>query len=223
MRRSRHVGWVERERNRSQFYATETTTTYRRNFVAAGFLPDGTPNGSFPPWALAARLLRRSAHRNDNHLRCHCERSEAISVSGTPVSSVTFVPPLIYGEPGRAPVAAARRAHRIAGYGIPLRATAASVCHRRHCGAAGPSAHDLDVARRRRRFRGPLAPDQGELFPRVASNGGHLGQSPAQTRARGLAAPLWEHTLRDEADFARHLDYIHFNPVKRGRVERAGA
>jgi putative transposase len=28
----------------------------------------------------------------------------------------------------------------------------------------------------------------------------------------------WEHTLRDEADFARHLDYIHFNPVKHGHV-----
>ncbi len=24
----------------------------------------------------------------------------------------------------------------------------------------------------------------------------------------------WEHTLRDEADFARHADYIHYNPVK---------
>ena len=30
----------------------------------------------------------------------------------------------------------------------------------------------------------------------------------------------WEHTLRDEDDFARHLDYIHFNPVKHGLVDR---
>ena len=30
----------------------------------------------------------------------------------------------------------------------------------------------------------------------------------------------WEHTLRDEDDFARHLDYIHFNPVKRGHAVR---
>ena len=28
----------------------------------------------------------------------------------------------------------------------------------------------------------------------------------------------WEHQLRDEQDFARHLDYIHFNPVKHGLV-----
>jgi putative transposase len=24
----------------------------------------------------------------------------------------------------------------------------------------------------------------------------------------------WEHTIRDEKDFERHVDYIHFNPVK---------
>ena len=30
----------------------------------------------------------------------------------------------------------------------------------------------------------------------------------------------WEHTLRDDQDYARHVDYIHFNPVKRGHVER---
>src|SRR6516164_1853835 len=26
----------------------------------------------------------------------------------------------------------------------------------------------------------------------------------------------WEHTIRDDADLARHVDYIHFNPVKHG-------
>jgi len=25
-------------------------------------------------------------------------------------------------------------------------------------------------------------------------------------------ARYWEHTVRDDDDFARHLDYIHFNP-----------
>ncbi|WP_370685821.1 REP-associated tyrosine transposase, partial [Sulfuriferula thiophila] len=28
----------------------------------------------------------------------------------------------------------------------------------------------------------------------------------------------WEHTLRDELDYARHVDYIHINPVKHGHV-----
>jgi len=32
---------------------------------------------------------------------------------------------------------------------------------------------------------------------------------------------FWEHTLRDETDFARHCDYIHYNPVKHGFVARA--
>ncbi|NGY04896.1 REP-associated tyrosine transposase [Solimonas terrae] len=29
---------------------------------------------------------------------------------------------------------------------------------------------------------------------------------------------FWEHAIRDEADFDRHVDYIHFNPVKHGYV-----
>lgn len=28
----------------------------------------------------------------------------------------------------------------------------------------------------------------------------------------------WEHVLRDEDDYAGHMDYIHFNPVKHGLV-----
>lgn len=31
---------------------------------------------------------------------------------------------------------------------------------------------------------------------------------------------FWEHTIRDEMDFQRHMDYIHFNPVKHGYVSR---
>lgn len=27
---------------------------------------------------------------------------------------------------------------------------------------------------------------------------------------------FWEHTIRDEEDFSRHADYIHYNPVKHG-------
>jgi putative transposase len=29
---------------------------------------------------------------------------------------------------------------------------------------------------------------------------------------------FWEHTIRDSRDFERHVDYIHFNPVKHGLV-----
>ena len=32
---------------------------------------------------------------------------------------------------------------------------------------------------------------------------------------------FWEHQIRDERDFARHVDYIHYNPVKHGYVKQA--
>jgi putative transposase len=28
----------------------------------------------------------------------------------------------------------------------------------------------------------------------------------------------WEHSIRDDSDFQRHIDYIHYNPVKHGHV-----
>jgi len=31
----------------------------------------------------------------------------------------------------------------------------------------------------------------------------------------------WEHLIRDDEDYARHVDYIHYNPVKHGHVMRA--
>ena len=30
----------------------------------------------------------------------------------------------------------------------------------------------------------------------------------------------WEHLIRDELDYQRHFDYIHYNPLKHGHVER---
>jgi putative transposase len=50
------------------------------------------------------------------------------------------------------------------------------------------------------------------------------GGSTAPRRANGQLAlwqrRFWEHTIRDETDFERHVDYIHFNPVKHGLVSR---
>jgi hypothetical protein len=31
--------------------------------------------------------------------------------------------------------------------------------------------------------------------------------------------PYWEHTIRDDREFTAHMDYTHFNPVKRGLLE----
>ena len=31
---------------------------------------------------------------------------------------------------------------------------------------------------------------------------------------------FWDHIIRDERDLARHMDYVHYNPVKHGWVPR---
>lgn len=31
----------------------------------------------------------------------------------------------------------------------------------------------------------------------------------------------WEHLIRNDGDYERHVDYVHFNPVKHGFVSRA--
>jgi len=31
----------------------------------------------------------------------------------------------------------------------------------------------------------------------------------------------WEHLIRDERDFEKHVEYIHYNPVKHGHVKQA--
>jgi putative transposase len=31
---------------------------------------------------------------------------------------------------------------------------------------------------------------------------------------------FWEHLIRDENDWRHHMDYIHYNPVKHGHVEK---
>jgi putative transposase len=48
-------------------------------------------------------------------------------------------------------------------------------------------------------------------FTRTLKKDGLIQTSPWQTR-------YWEHTLRDDLDWRRHMDYIHYNPVKHGYV-----
>jgi putative transposase len=45
--------------------------------------------------------------------------------------------------------------------------------------------------------------------------------SRSRRQERGIwQRRYWEHTIRDEGDLARHVDYVHFNPVKHRYVER---
>jgi putative transposase len=46
-------------------------------------------------------------------------------------------------------------------------------------------------------------------------------QSKTSRREKGIwQRRYWEHAIRDDADLERHVDYIHFNPVKHGHVAR---
>ena len=49
-----------------------------------------------------------------------------------------------------------------------------------------------------------------------------IRDSRARKRERGIwQRRYWEHQIRDDDDLLRHVDYVHFNPVKHGYVERA--
>jgi putative transposase len=49
-----------------------------------------------------------------------------------------------------------------------------------------------------------------------------ISASRSMKGERGLwQRRFWEHMIRDDDDFARHIDYIHYNPVKHGMVLRA--
>ena len=48
-----------------------------------------------------------------------------------------------------------------------------------------------------------------------------MSESRLKRGERGLwQRRFWEHLVRDEEDFRRHVDYIHWNPVKHGWVKR---
>ena len=51
---------------------------------------------------------------------------------------------------------------------------------------------------------------------------GTLRSASSRTKGdRGIwQRRYWEHAIRDEIDLARHIDYIHFNPVKHRYVAR---
>jgi len=58
-------------------------------------------------------------------------------------------------------------------------------------------------------------------FSRNLAAGESISASRAAKRERGIwQRRYWEHTIRDEDDLARHVDYVHINPVKHGLVQR---
>jgi putative transposase len=72
---------------------------------------------------------------------------------------------------------------------------------------------DADFATRWRLIKG--------AFSHNLSHGEAISASRGAKAERGIwQRRYWEHTLRDENDVTRHLDYIHFNPVKHGHTAR---
>jgi len=56
-------------------------------------------------------------------------------------------------------------------------------------------------------------------FARTIPAGEHLSLRRKKKGERGIwQRRFWEHVIRDERDFERHADYIHYNPVKHGLV-----
>ncbi|MBY0575155.1 MAG: transposase [Gallionellaceae bacterium] len=59
------------------------------------------------------------------------------------------------------------------------------------------------------------------VFSRGLPHGERRSDSRQNKGERGIwQRRYWEHLIRDEADFAQHVDYIHINPAKHGLVTR---
>ncbi|AFY96674.1 REP-associated tyrosine transposase [Chamaesiphon minutus] len=62
------------------------------------------------------------------------------------------------------------------------------------------------------------------LFTRALRGANNLPEDVCESRKKHRESDVWqrrfyEHTIRDEVDLRKHLDYLHFNPVKHGLVK----
>lgn len=77
-----------------------------------------------------------------------------------------------------------------------------------------------------------INPETAEEYPKIISRIKHyfsrnmeyinenISASKISKREKGIwQRRYWEHTIRDEEDLNRHLDYIHYNPVKHRIVD----
>ena len=79
-----------------------------------------------------------------------------------------------------------------------------------HCILTFPE-NDADFATRWRLIK--------STFSRAIPKTERISQSRLQKSERGIwQRRYWEHLIRDENDFEKHVNYIHFNPVKHRHV-----
>ena len=61
-------------------------------------------------------------------------------------------------------------------------------------------------------------------FSKRVAAGEALSASRRSKGERGIwQRRYWEHTIRNDRDYANHMDNIHFNPVKHGLVTEVAA
>lgn len=62
------------------------------------------------------------------------------------------------------------------------------------------------------------------LFSAAIPAGERVSSSRQRRGERGIwQRRYWEHLIRDQCDYNRHVDYIHHNPVKHGHASSPGA
>jgi putative transposase len=71
---------------------------------------------------------------------------------------------------------------------------------------------DADFSGRWRRIKGHFSRNVAATEPSL--------KRKADGEYRLWQSRFWEHIIRNDNDFARHVDYIHFNPVRHGLVSR---
>lgn len=69
---------------------------------------------------------------------------------------------------------------------------------------------DTDYATRWRLIKSSFTKELNVVLP-------HTGSRPESV----WQSRYWEHTIRDDIDLQRHVEYVHWNPVRHGHVARA--
>ncbi len=84
-----------------------------------------------------------------------------------------------------------------------------------HCMMVLPE-NDVDFPGRWNAIKGLFSKE----MRRNGMQGGVVSKGRSNKKEVGIwQRRYWEHLIRDEDDYRRHLDYIHFNPVKHGLVK----
>jgi putative transposase len=59
------------------------------------------------------------------------------------------------------------------------------------------------------------------LFSKAIPKTEHVSKIRKQRRERGIwQRRYWEHLIKNDTDYAAHVDYVHINPVKHGLVKQ---